>query len=232
MAPLIPELFDELRLSIFLCFQVPNPTSFCSLFDSLISRSTARRTASAREISCFSHRRASAPIAHPVCHDVLIDVIMHRHHAIVKRGVGATFCVAPRPRVSNCLVGATCGLPHGYLMVRAAMPGTWAVARRGRAAAHSVSGPARHRIGDAYARFLHCDTWAYPGVCPCGTQHSFPRRRPPLAEAKAKLSRLTKQAKAGTRVVITSHGTPLPIWYSTERRHADTPLKRPGPCPC
>jgi prevent-host-death family protein len=30
-----------------------------------------------------------------------------------------------------------------------------------------------------------------------------------LREAKAKLSSLTKQAKAGTRVVITNHGTPI-----------------------
>jgi len=31
----------------------------------------------------------------------------------------------------------------------------------------------------------------------------------PLREAKAKLSSLTKQARAGMRVVITNHGTPV-----------------------
>jgi prevent-host-death family protein len=54
----------------------------------------------------------------------------------------------------------------------------------------------------------------------------------PLREAKAKLSSLTKQAKAGTRVVITSHGTPIAdlVQHGTGAipiRH----LKRPGPLP-
>jgi hypothetical protein len=41
---------------------------------------------------------------------------------------------APSVKQASAAVGATCGRPHGYLMVRAAMPGTWALARRGRAA--------------------------------------------------------------------------------------------------
>ena len=61
----------------------------------------------------------------------------------------------------------------------------------------------------------------------------FPREKTAsLREAKAKLSRLTKQAKAGTRVVITNHGTPVAdlVQHGTGAipiRH----LKHPGPLP-
>jgi len=53
-----------------------------------------------------------------------------------------------------------------------------------------------------------------------------------LRDAKAKLSHLTKQARAGSRVVITNHGTPVAdlvphgIGKPTLLR-----LKRPGPLP-
>jgi prevent-host-death family protein len=54
----------------------------------------------------------------------------------------------------------------------------------------------------------------------------------PLREAKADLSRLTKQARAGGRVVITNHGTPIADLVphgmgAPPLRH----VKRPGPLP-
>jgi prevent-host-death family protein len=53
-----------------------------------------------------------------------------------------------------------------------------------------------------------------------------------LRDAKANLSRLTKQARAGSRVVITNHGTPVADLVPhgmglPPLRH----LKRPGPLP-
>ena len=53
-----------------------------------------------------------------------------------------------------------------------------------------------------------------------------------LRTAKAKLSSLTKQARSGTRVVITSHGTPVADLVP-HGAGATTPLllKRPGPLP-
>ena len=54
----------------------------------------------------------------------------------------------------------------------------------------------------------------------------------PLREAKAKLSSLTKQARAGMRVVITNHGTP--VADLVQHGAAAIPLrdfKRPGPLP-
>lgn len=53
-----------------------------------------------------------------------------------------------------------------------------------------------------------------------------------LRDAKANLSRLTKQARAGQRVVITNHGTP--IADLVPHGMGTTPLrqlKRPGPLP-
>lgn len=53
-----------------------------------------------------------------------------------------------------------------------------------------------------------------------------------LQDAKANLSRLTKQAHAGARVVITSHGTPIadlvPHGMGAPPLRQ---LKRPGPLP-
>ncbi|HEX7599248.1 MAG TPA: type II toxin-antitoxin system prevent-host-death family antitoxin [Polyangia bacterium] len=53
-----------------------------------------------------------------------------------------------------------------------------------------------------------------------------------LRDAKAKLSSLTKLAKAGTRVVITNHGTPIAdlVQHGTGVATART-FKRPGPLP-
>ena len=53
-----------------------------------------------------------------------------------------------------------------------------------------------------------------------------------LRDAKANLSRLTKQARAGGRVVITNHGTPIADLVphgmgAPPLRH----VKRPGPLP-
>jgi prevent-host-death family protein len=53
-----------------------------------------------------------------------------------------------------------------------------------------------------------------------------------LRDAKAKLSNLTKQARAGARVVITNHGTPIAdlVQHGT----GVVPVrqfKRPGPLP-
>jgi prevent-host-death family protein len=53
-----------------------------------------------------------------------------------------------------------------------------------------------------------------------------------LRDAKANLSRLTKEARGGSRVVITNHGTPIadlvPHGAGTAPlRH----MKRPGPLP-
>lgn len=53
-----------------------------------------------------------------------------------------------------------------------------------------------------------------------------------LREAKANLSSLTKQAKGGTRVVITNHGTPIAdlVPHGTGANPIGF-LKRPGPLP-
>jgi prevent-host-death family protein len=53
-----------------------------------------------------------------------------------------------------------------------------------------------------------------------------------LRDAKAKLSSLTKQAKAGTRVVITNHGTPIAdlVQHGTGAIPIRQ-LKHPGPLP-
>jgi prevent-host-death family protein len=53
-----------------------------------------------------------------------------------------------------------------------------------------------------------------------------------LRDAKAKLSRLTKQAKAGMRVVITNHGTPIAdlVQHGTGTPQPAS-LKRPGRLP-
>lgn len=53
-----------------------------------------------------------------------------------------------------------------------------------------------------------------------------------LREAKANLSSLTRQAKDGTRVVITNHGTPIAdlVKHGTGMASV-TYLKRPGPLP-
>lgn len=53
-----------------------------------------------------------------------------------------------------------------------------------------------------------------------------------LREAKANLSSLTKQAKDGTRVVITNHGTPIAdlVQHGTGANPVRF-LKRPGPLP-
>ena len=53
-----------------------------------------------------------------------------------------------------------------------------------------------------------------------------------LRLAKAKLSGLTKQAKAGMRVVITNHGTPVADLVPHGTGAAPTiRFKRPGPLP-
>ena len=53
-----------------------------------------------------------------------------------------------------------------------------------------------------------------------------------LRDAKANLSSLTKQAKEGTRVVITNHGTPIAdlVQHGTGVGSVRY-LKRPGPLP-
>jgi prevent-host-death family protein len=53
-----------------------------------------------------------------------------------------------------------------------------------------------------------------------------------LREAKAKLSSLTKQARAGTRVVITNHGTPVAdlVQHGTGAMPIRS-LKHPGALP-
>lgn len=53
-----------------------------------------------------------------------------------------------------------------------------------------------------------------------------------LRDAKATLSSLTKQAKEGTRVVITNHGTPIAdlVQHGTGTGSIRE-LKRPGPLP-
>ena len=60
----------------------------------------------------------------------------------------------------------------------------------------------------------------------------FPDETISLREAKANLSTLTKQAREGTRVIITNHGTPIADLVqhgaSVARVHY---LKRPGPLP-
>ena len=64
------------------------------------------------------------------------------------------------------------------------------------------------------------------------TVHVAPEETISLRDAKARLSSLTRQAKAGTRVIITNHGTPIAdlVAHGTSM----TPvayLKRPGPLP-
>lgn len=53
-----------------------------------------------------------------------------------------------------------------------------------------------------------------------------------LRDAKANLSSLTKQAKEGTRVIITNHGTPIAdlVQHGTGMNSIRY-LKRPGPLP-
>ncbi len=53
-----------------------------------------------------------------------------------------------------------------------------------------------------------------------------------LRDAKTNLSTLTKQAKNGTRVVITNHGTPIAdlVKHGTGTTSVSY-LKRPGPLP-
>jgi hypothetical protein len=53
-----------------------------------------------------------------------------------------------------------------------------------------------------------------------------------LRDAKANLSSLTKQAKEGTRVIITNHGTPIAdlVQHGTGMNSVRY-LKRPGPLP-
>ena len=59
-----------LRLSMCLCFQVPNPTPFRSVVDSLMSRSTARRTASAPEVYLLAAEAGECPqLLFPQVHD-------------------------------------------------------------------------------------------------------------------------------------------------------------------
>jgi prevent-host-death family protein len=64
------------------------------------------------------------------------------------------------------------------------------------------------------------------------TARKAPEENVSLRDAKANLSRLTKQARAGGRVVITNHGTPIadlvPHGMGTPPLRA---LKRPGPLP-
>ncbi|NTV73193.1 MAG: type II toxin-antitoxin system prevent-host-death family antitoxin [Holophaga sp.] len=53
-----------------------------------------------------------------------------------------------------------------------------------------------------------------------------------LRDAKANLSNLTRQAKAGTRVIITNHGAPMADLV--QHGAGSSPvlhLKRPGPLP-
>ncbi len=75
----------NLRPSKHLCRQIPNPTSFRLLAFSFIKWPTARRTASARDIPCSSHRRASAPsCSSGKSTMVLMSDHRIRHHDIVK----------------------------------------------------------------------------------------------------------------------------------------------------
>lgn len=54
----------------------------------------------------------------------------------------------------------------------------------------------------------------------------------PLRQAKANLSRLTKLAKGGQRVVITNHGTPIADLVPHGQGQVPViHLKRPGPLP-
>jgi prevent-host-death family protein len=60
----------------------------------------------------------------------------------------------------------------------------------------------------------------------------LPEETVSLRDAKANLSNLTRQAKAGTRIVITNHGTP--IADLVQHGAGSLPvihLKRPGPLP-
>jgi antitoxin (DNA-binding transcriptional repressor) of toxin-antitoxin stability system len=64
------------------------------------------------------------------------------------------------------------------------------------------------------------------------TARILPEETVNLREAKANLSSLTKQAKEGTRVVITNHGTPIADLVKHGIGMASvTYLKRPGPLP-
>lgn len=64
------------------------------------------------------------------------------------------------------------------------------------------------------------------------TARILPEETVNLREAKANLSSLTKQAKAGTRIVITNHGTPIAdlVKHGTGAASLSY-LKRPGPLP-
>ena len=52
-----------------------------------------------------------------------------------------------------------------------------------------------------------------------------------LRDAKTRLSHLTKQARAGTRVVITNHGTPIADLVQHGTGALPMALKRPGRLP-
>ena len=64
------------------------------------------------------------------------------------------------------------------------------------------------------------------------TARVLPEETVNLREAKANLSSLTKQAKDGTRIVITNHGTPIAdlVKHGTGAASVSY-LKRPGPLP-
>ena len=64
------------------------------------------------------------------------------------------------------------------------------------------------------------------------TFRSPPEKFISLREAKANLSSLTRQARAGTRVIITNHGTPIAdlVQHGVGLAPAIY-LKRPGPLP-
>jgi len=61
---------------------------------------------------------------------------------------------------------------------------------------------------------------------------ALPETTVSLRDAKTNLSTLTRQAKAGTRVVITNHGTPIAdIVKHGASSSQVVHLKRPGPLP-
>jgi prevent-host-death family protein len=62
--------------------------------------------------------------------------------------------------------------------------------------------------------------------------HALAEATVSLRDAKANLSSLTRQAKAGTRVIITNHGTPIADLVKHGASMAPVGhLKRPGPPP-
>jgi prevent-host-death family protein len=64
------------------------------------------------------------------------------------------------------------------------------------------------------------------------TARRLPEESVPMRDAKANLSSLARQAKAGTRVVITNHGTPVAdlVKHGTSSSPV-TSLKRPRSLP-